>query len=472
MTTARPLLFSAFLLNSVSHIMHGLWVDPNARNTQFNRLGHWTNLARELEEWGYDFLFFADGVGLTATWQGSHEYVVTRGLQFPRNDPSVLISALAAATRNLGLVYTSSVLQLHPFEFARKASSLDHYTDGRLGWNIVTGTSTNGFRNFGFEDAVEHDARYEWAAEYLDVVFKLWEGSWDDGALIQDRETGIHADPARIHKIHHRGPRYTVEGPHLVSPSPQRTPFLFQAGSSVVGQRFAAANAEGTFLLSPSPQVAGVVVKETRAALAEAGRDPNDITFIQGLSFVVAPTRSEAEDKARHLLRNRTLQSITYHVLGIAMGFDGGHLPLDTPISELPTVPGSRGHLRSLAVDSQLSNPTLRDLVEMVDGRNRLVGTPEEIADKLEEWRAAGIGGINVIPTTLPDGFRDVAELLFPELEKRGLFTTDKSGTLRQKITGRGDLLPASHPASRFRGAFSGNSLARTDDGGAGTAAT
>lgn len=177
-------------------------------------------------------MFFADVVGLYGPLGGSYEVNVREGLQIPSNDPTVLLSALAVNTEHLGLALTSSVLQAHPFDFARKLSTLDHISNGRIGWNIVTSSLENSARNFGLEELTEHDECYEWAAEYMDVVYKLWEGSWDEGALLIDRERGIFADPSKIHKIHHVGKRYKVEGPHLPSPSPQRTPLLFQAGSS------------------------------------------------------------------------------------------------------------------------------------------------------------------------------------------------------------------------------------------------
>ena len=144
-------------------------------------------------------------------------------------------------------------MQEHPFNFARKISTLDHASDGRIAWNIVTNSLANGARNFGFDGLTPHDERYAWADEYLDVTYKVWEGSWDDGALLQDRARGVHGDYTLVHRINHVGPRYRVEGPHLVAPSPQRTPLLFQAGASPAGMRFAATHAEAQFLITPSP---------------------------------------------------------------------------------------------------------------------------------------------------------------------------------------------------------------------------
>jgi long-chain alkane monooxygenase len=242
------LLFNAFVMNTVSHIQHGLWRHPDARQADFDDVQLWINLARTLEASLFDAAFFADVVGLYGPVNGNYEVNAREGLQIPSHDPSVLMSALAVNTEHLGLAFTSSVLQAHPYEFARRASTLDHISKGRIAWNIVTSTQENAARNFGLDRLTAHDERYEWADEYLDVVFKLWEGSWDDGALLKDRQRGVFSDHTKIHKIHHVGKRYRVEGPHLPSPSPQRTPLLFQAGSSPAGRAFAARHAEAQFI--------------------------------------------------------------------------------------------------------------------------------------------------------------------------------------------------------------------------------
>ena len=219
-----PLLFSAFVMDTASHILHGLWRRPDARQLDFNSLDVWIKLVRELERGLFDVIFFADVHGVYTRTGGSLHKLVEAGLQIPSNDPAVILSALACNTEHLGLAITSSIVQDHPFSFARKMSTLDHASNGRIAWNIVTNALQNGARNFGHTSLTPHDERYAWADEYVDVTYKLWEGSWDDGALLQDRVRGLHGDPARVHRIDHVGPRYSVEGPHLVAPSPQRTP--------------------------------------------------------------------------------------------------------------------------------------------------------------------------------------------------------------------------------------------------------
>jgi long-chain alkane monooxygenase len=229
----RPLHFAAFVMNTTGHIIQGTWRRPTAHQTDFNDLHHWVGLAQTLERGKFDAIFFADVVGLYAPYRGDERKYFEAGLQVPSNDPSVLASAIAYATEHLGIAFTASILQEHPFNFARRISTLDHASKGRIAWNIVTNYLPNASRNFGLDGLTAHDERYAWADEYVDVTYKLWEGSWEEDALLQNRETGIYADFDKVHKINHEGPRYQVEGPHLVSPSPQRT----RSGPHLRGQK-------------------------------------------------------------------------------------------------------------------------------------------------------------------------------------------------------------------------------------------
>ncbi|MEO9328815.1 LLM class flavin-dependent oxidoreductase [Gordonia aurantiaca] len=452
MSEPKPLRFSAFVMNTTSHILHGAWRAPDARQTEFNSLQHWIDLAKILEEATFDFIFFADVVGLYDDYRGDWKKFVDTGLQIPSNDPLVLASALASHTENLGIAITSSILQEHPFDFARKMSTLDHASNGRIAWNIVTSLSGNAWRNFGYDSITAHDDRYAWAEEYVDVVYKLWEGSWDDGALIQDKESGIHADFDKVHKIHHVGERYRVEGPHLVAPSPQRTPVLFQAGSSPAGRRFAARNAEAQFIVSPNPQAARGLVDDTRRLAVEAGRAPEDINFFQGLSFVVGSTEEEARRKAAELDELIDPSTIIAHSAG-GLGIDLGFYDLDTPIGEIRTE-GTQSTLLWLREAVPDREPTVRDLAELRSRSGRVVGTPEQIADRLAEWRDAGVDGINVINATIPGSYIEFAEHILPVLRDRGLAQREYApGTTRRKLTGR-DRLPDTHPAAAYRGAF------------------
>jgi long-chain alkane monooxygenase len=449
--TRDTLFFNAFVMNTTSHIHHGQWRRPDARQSSFNDLETWLGLARTLEEAKFDSMFFADVSGLYGDSEADYSVYVREGLQIPSNDPTVLVAALAAHTESIGLAVTSNVFQQHPTNFARQLATLDHLSKGRVAWNIVTGTQDNGYRNFGYDALEDHSERYRWAEEYVEVAYKLWEGSWDEDALLRDRDGSLHADPAKVHKIFHAGERYRVEGPFLPSPSPQRTPVLFQAGSSASGRAFAARHAEAVFLVAPTPEIARQQIEETRALAAAAGRDPRHVTFHQGLSFVIGATEEEARRKFDEYQEYASSDGYAAHAAIVDK--DGRVYAADTPLSEVDTnsARGFLDHLRRHIVDRE---PTVRDL-----GLQRLrdtvvVGTPEQIADTLEVWKAAGVDGINVINWVIPGSFEEFAAEVLPVLRERGLAQREYAeGPLRRKLFGDARL-PESHPAASYRGAF------------------
>jgi len=447
---AAPLFYSAFLQNTVSHLQHGAWQLPEAEQDRMNDLDLWVNLTRSLEDGGFDMMFFADMTGLVHEFSGGIEKFVASGLHIPCNDPMVIVSAICAATRRLGVAFTSSVLQLHPFEFARKMSTLDHATRGRIGWNVVTGMSDNAARNFGLEELVDHDERYEWAEEYMEVVYKLWQASWDDEALVLDKNAGIVADPRHVHRIDHKGQRYSVQGPHLVSPSPQRVPFLFQAGASSRGRDFAAKHAEVVFLLSPTPASAGRDAADIRRRCAEFGRDPRDIKIMQGMTFVVGDTHAAAEAEAARI--DATLDDAAYVAFaGGVMGVDLGFADLDQPIGDLRQR-GTESVVAWLRQAIPDREPTVRDIARIHRSAGRLVGTAEEIADGIQQWADAGIDGINVINYTIPGSYLSFADSVMPELRRRGLARDTENAdpsTLRARFTGS-DRPDERHPAHQY----------------------
>ena len=446
------LRFNAFVMNTASHIQHGQWRHPDSRQTDFEDVTVWIEVARTLERGLFDAAFFADVVGLYGPLDGDYTVNAREGLQIPSNDPSVLLSALAVNTEHLGLAFTSSIIQAHPFEFARRASTLDHISRGRIAWNIVTSTLENAARNFGYDRLPPHDERYAWAEEYLEVVYKLWEGSWDEGALLKDRDSGVYADAAHIHRINHEGPRYRVEGPHLVAPSPQRTPLLFQAGSSPAGRAFAARNAEAVFIAAPSPQVAAEGIAATRALAVAAGRRPEDIKFFQALSFVVGSTEAEAKAKEAELQAYVSEEGFLTH-MNYGVRPDGTPYPPDTPLSQVETN-SSQGILDWLRQSTPGREPLVRDLTTILSTRSRIVGTPEQIADALAAWQRAGVDGINVVTWRIPETYTEFVDHVLPELRRRGLAQREYTpGTLRRKLFGT-DQLNERHPAARYRGAF------------------
>lgn len=446
------LLFNAFLMNTASHYHHGQWRQPAARQRDFNDVEVWIDLAKRLEAGLFDGIFFADQIGVQGPADGDFSANAREGLHLPSNDPAVLLSALAVNTAHLGLAFTSSILQEHPFDFARKVSTLDHISRGRVGWNVVTSTTENSARNFGLDHLPNREDRYRWAEEYVEVAYKLWEGSWDEGALLRDAERGIFADPSKVHRINHVGEHYRVAGPHLPSPSIQRTPLLYQAGASGPGQAFAARNAEGIFIAAPTPDIARATISETRRVAVESGRRAEDIKFFQLFTFVIADTDDEV---LAHQAQLESFISPEGYLTQMNYGNrpDGTPYPLDTPLSEIETT-GSQSVLDWTRMGVAEKEPVVADLARILTRRNRLVGTPTQIADALEEWQAAGIDGVNVANWHIPGSYDEVIDKLFPELRRRGLVKSSYSpGSLRAKFFGD-DYVNRRHPAAAYRGAF------------------
>jgi long-chain alkane monooxygenase len=446
------LRFNAFSMNCVSHIHHGQWVRPDTRQLDYTDLDAWVELAEILERGKFDALFLADVVGTYASYGGSRDAAVEEGLQTPVNDPSLLIPAMALATENLGFAFTQSILQEHPFNFARRLSTLDHLTKGRVGWNIVTSYLPDAARNLGYGGLPSHEERYRRAEEYMQVIYKLLEGSWEEDAVIRDLERGIYADPAKIHDIDHRGEFFPdVPGPHLAEPSPQRTPVLFQAGTSEWGRDFAARNAEAIFIIASTHDAARLVIEDIRGRAAAVGREPESIVFFLGMSIIVGGTEAEALAKAADLDGTASARGYAAHTGG-GMGVDLAGIDLDTPIGELDDY-NTQGIARSLIDSAPDKTWTFGDLLAN-RAMNRIVGTPEQIADELESWLEVGVGGINMPYYTTPGTFRDFVDGAVPELQRRGLMQSEYGeGTLREKLADGGveARLPESHPGGRTR---------------------
>lgn len=438
-------------MNCVSHIQHGLWALPESRQGEYKSLGPWIELAQLLERGRFDALFLADVIGVYDTYQGGEAASVREGMQVPVNDPAMLIPTMAYATENLGFAFTSSILQAPPFAFARTLSTLDHLTQGRIAWNIVTSYLPNAAKNLGWEALPAHDDRYERADEYLEVVYKLWEGSWEEDAVVFDRARGIYADPSKVHRVDHRGSYYAVEGPHLSEPSPQRTPLLFQAGMSDRGREFAARHAECIFLVGSRSNLRGDkgVISDIRARAERHGRSPDDVRFFQGLCPVVGGTEAEAEAKREVYLEQLSTEASLAHVSG-TLGIDLSALDPETPLEDLQT-DSVRGIVKGLIDSAPPGTRTFRDLMRLQMAGQYLCGTPEQIADALENWCDAGIDGFNLVYCVSPGSFEDFVEGVVPELQARGRVQREYApGTLREKVFGQARL-PPSHPGAVYR---------------------
>jgi FMN-dependent oxidoreductase (nitrilotriacetate monooxygenase family) len=445
----KPLRYNAFTMNCVSHITHGLWVHPDTRQTAYKDLDTWVELARTLERGGFDAVFLADVVGVYDSYRGGRETAVREGLQIPVNDPSLLIPAMAYATEHLGFAFTQSILQEPPYNFARRLSTLDHLTKGRIGWNIVTSYLNGAGRNLGFGGLPPHAERYRRAHEYVDVVYKLLEGSWEDDAVLADRAGKVYADPAKIHEIEHVGEFYDVVGPHLSEPSPQRTPLLFQAGSSDDGRGFAAKHAEAVFLGAWSPEGAAAQIADVRARAVANGRRPQDVLFFQGLTFIIGSTQDEVRRKVAEYEEHVSFEGFAAHLSG-SLQLDLAALDFDAPIGVLESN-GVKGFVKGLIESEPDKSWTFGEVLRHRAWQRPIAGTPDQVADALEGWADAGIDGVNVMYVTTPGTFEDFTEHLSPVLRERGLMRPAYApGTLREKLFGGTGRLNERHPARQY----------------------
>lgn len=453
----RPISFNLFEMACVGHISHGLWVHPENTRHRFNDLDFWTAEAKLLEEGLFDAVFLADVVGTYDGYRAGPETALREAVQIPNNDPLLVIPAMAAVTRHLGLAATFSTTYEPPFAFARRASTLDHLTKGRFGWNIVTSYLPNAARNFGLADEIEHDTRYAYAEEYLDVLYKLWEGSWDDDAVVQDRAGRVYTDPSKVRYIDHVGARHSVAGPHLSQPSPQRTPVLFQAGSSAAGRAFGARHAEAIFVGGHDLASYRDVVQDVRRQAEANGRGPDAVKAYAMAVVIVGRTASEAQRKADEYALLSRAEGYLAHAGGggIDLAAYPGHMRMsDVLDAELRAGRDHRNRTRFYRTDGTVGD-ALREVTRFDRPPFVAIGTPGEVADRIEGWVGqTGLDGFNLRQFLTPGTAEDFIELVVPELQKRGLYRTSyEDGTLRERLFGAGQArLPQAHPGARYRG--------------------
>ncbi len=369
-------------------------------------------------------------------------------MQVPVNDPMLLIPAMASVTENLGFAFTSSVLLAHPFTFARQLSTLDHLTNGRVAWNLVTSYLPNAGSNLGFDGLPPHEDRYAIAEEYLEVIYKLLEGSWADDAVVDNREERIYVDPDRVREINHHGQYFDVAGPHLSAPSTQRTPVLFQAGMSERGRAFAARHAECVFVVGSSRSGQALETDLQQRARAN-GRSRSDIKLIGGVAPIVGGTEAEALAKREEYEQSLSIEAGLAHISG-NIGADLGDIDPDEPLENFRTE-RVQGFIKNLLESAPPGTRTMGDLIKSNLAGAWLAGSAEQVADELERRFNSGIDGFNLAYTVTPGTFIDFVEGVVPILQERGLAQRDYAdGSLRKKLFGE-DRLPASHPVAGFR---------------------
>ncbi|HFF5260402.1 TPA: LLM class flavin-dependent oxidoreductase, partial [Acinetobacter baumannii] len=450
----KRISFNAFEMNCIAHQSPGLWRHPQDRSVEYKDLEYWTDLAQILERGFFDGIFIADVLGIYDVYHQSAEHALTGAVQVPVNDPLQIVPAMAAVTKHLGFGVTTSISFEHPYPFARRISTLDHLTKGRVGWNIVTSYLESGSKNLGLKTQVNHDNRYDIADEYLEVLYKLWEGSWEEGSVLRDRESGIFADYKKVHPIQHEGKYFTVPGIHICEPSPQRTPVLYQAGASSRGQKFASQNAECVFIAAPSKIATKKVVQGIRQKLAQEGRDPYSVKIYALLSIVTDETDAKAQAKFKEYQSYGSYDG----ALTLLSGWSGVDFSQYQPTDKVEYI--QTNAIQSLLDSYVNADPERVWTIEEIANWNSLggngpvlVGSAETVSDALQQWvEDTDIDGFNLAYILAHQTFADVVEFIVPELQKRGVYQTSYAqGTLREKLFGAGPYLPENHRGAKYR---------------------
>ena len=450
----KRIILNAFDMGCVGHQSPGLWTHPEDQAHRYKDLDYWTDLARLLERGRFDSLFLADVLGTYDVYRGSRDAAVRQSAQIPLIDPLLTVSAMAAATDHLGFGVTVSLTYEQPYSLARKFTTLDHLTKGRVAWNVVTSYLESAARNLGLDTQVGHDERYEVADEFLEVCYQLWEGSWEEDAVRLDREAGVYTDPAKVHDIEHKGRYFSVPGAFLSEPSPQRTPVIFQAGASPRGRLFSARHAEAVFVNAVDPDLTRALVQDLRAKVAAEGRDPHSVKIFVLLTAITAETDELAEAKYEDYLSHAAPEG-AFALYGGWSGLDLSRYGLDEPLEYVDT-DAVRSALEIFTRADPERTWTPREISRYltIGGIGPVVvGSPSTVADQLEHWvDHTGIDGFNLAYAVTPGTFTDFVDLVVPELRARGRVPLDyESATLRENLGGPGPRVSDDHPAARHR---------------------
>ena len=432
------------------HQTPGLWRHPESRITEYDTLEYWAELARTLEDAGFSSLFLADVPGIYDVYGSSHHAAARGGVQYPLLDLQVIVPALAAVTEHLGFGITASVTYEQPYLLARRFATLDHLTKGRIAWNIVTSYQDSAARNLGMAGQIPHDERYDRADEFMEVMYKLFEHSVENDAVVADPDSGVWVDPEKIRGIEHRGTWFNVPGAMLTHPGPQRTPLLFQAGSSSRGQKFAVDHGEAIFVINAKAEKLATQVESTRRQLAEAGRDPRSVTFSAMVTVIVGETEEEAQRRFEEYTQYVDTES-ALTLFGGWTGVDLSGINEDDYVTDVAT----EANQSALGLFTKDPNRTwtVREVAEFIaiGGRGpTIIGDPQQVVDQLIEYQeTSGVDGFNISAAVRPADFERFARYVTPELRRRGLLAErpETPVTLRESLLGRGPHLAADHPA-------------------------
>jgi FMN-dependent oxidoreductase (nitrilotriacetate monooxygenase family) len=435
----RQMALVGFMQAGSTSVYAGSWRHP-ATEHGFLTASYYQKLGRTLEEGCFDLMFFDDRLAMPGIYGQSVAEAVRRGARPVKLDLSVVLGVIAGVTRSIGLGATYSTTYYSPFHVARTFATLDHLSGGRAAWNVVTSVNDSEAQNFGVEHHLGHDERYDRADEFLEATSGLWD-TWDDDALVLDREGGIFADPDKVHELDYEGEWFKVRGPLTVPRCPQGRPVLLQAGSSGRGRDFAARWAELIFTGDPSIDIARSHYADQKQRIADRGRDPASVRMLPMAYTVVGESRAHAEEREQTFLHDLVHPMASLTLLSELMNHDFSGLPLDAPITDelIESVSGIRGLVQNLRQHIGGRTMTLADLAghraTLLQGP-RFVGTGAEVADQMEAWFDSGAcDGFVIAATHSPGAYEDVVRMVVPELQRRGLFRERYTGTtLREHL--------------------------------------
>ncbi|WP_101951856.1 LLM class flavin-dependent oxidoreductase [Mycobacterium sp. 3519A] len=424
--------------HGVSSHSVGMWRHPQDKvGWDYASPPYWQHLARTLERGLFDALFLADELAPYNSFEDSSDATVRYAVQAPTHEPAALTPIITGATSYLGVGITLSTAFEHPYSMARRLSTFDHLSGGRIAWNIVGSYSPSEFAAYG-QDMPDRSIRYERIAEYVDLCCQLWD-SWQPDAVVADRHTGVYAHPEKIREVVFEGKHFRCRARHFVAPSPQGRPVLWQAGASEPGRRFAAQTAEAIFAIQPTVASMRAYSDDIRRRVVDAGRDPAAVRLYYGAQVIVADTDAQAREKAAHL-RALLRPEATLAMLSGQLGVDFSEFDPATPLEQIP-VPGIQGVKDALVATGAGSAVTVAEAAEIYSFRfsmPQVIGSPVTVADQLEEFLDdGGADGFMLLATYTPGCFEEFVDLVVPELQRRGRYRTRYPGaTLRENILG------------------------------------
>ncbi len=434
----RQMALVAFLQAQNCSDFAASWRHPEARRDSWSP-EYYQHIARVLEAGKFDLGFFDDRLSMPDMYGRDHAHTVKHGIRCVKMDPLTILTVMGMATSRLGLGSTASTTYFEPFDVARTFGTLDLMTHGRAAWNVVTSVNDGEAENMGQARHMEHDLRYDRADEFMEVVLGHWD-TWEDGSIVQDRASGVFAIPEKVHRLDHKGRFFNSRGPFTVPRSEQGHPVIIQAGSSGRGRRFAAMWGEVIFVAYRDLEQAKREYAAQKAAVAAAGRDPEQFKMCNVLHAIVAPTQGEAEDKCAKI-QALALEIDSLSLLSEALNFDFATKGMDEPFTdeEVAGISGMQTMRDRVLQISGKKNPTPRDFIQATGRglmRHPTVGTPKQVADKMEQWFVErGCDGYVVGATHIPGAYEDFVNLVVPELQRRGIFRKEYTGaTLRENM--------------------------------------